>query len=189
MEKPSGLPQADPAHQSGERLLQPQTSSHPNIVPVTEPPTISGSSQAPRAPSRTPPVTGKKQMSSNKVAIPRQRSGAAPRYSRRVPLACETCRMRKTKCSGDTPVCRQCLELRVECRYPVSWRERTKGFVIDLSPHSALWSLIFGLDIVKYPSSLPRPMNTKIYYVILATLLMVGLRSGFEMFWIKYVLI
>jgi hypothetical protein len=141
MEMPSGLPQAGGIVQGGERLLQPQSNSHPNIVPVSNPPGPPGSSlQASRVPPRNATTTGRKQMSSsNKVAIPRQRSGTAPRYSRRVPLACETCRMRKTKCSGDTPICRQCLELRVDCRYPVSWRERTKVFVSHLpslgAPH------------------------------------------------------
>ncbi|KAJ5304092.1 uncharacterized protein N7443_003752 [Penicillium atrosanguineum] len=38
-----------------------------------------------------------------KVAIPRHRPSTAPRYSRRVPRACESCRQRKTKCSGDIP--------------------------------------------------------------------------------------
>lgn len=61
-----------------------------------------------------------------KVAIPRSRSGIAPRYGRRVPRACESCRSRKTKCSGDTPVCRQCRELRISCQYPVGWKEKTK---------------------------------------------------------------
>ncbi|KAJ5211775.1 uncharacterized protein N7498_003421 [Penicillium cinerascens] len=70
---------------------------------------------------------------SAKVAIPRQRSGIAPRYNRRVPRACESCRQRKTKCSGDTPVCRQCRELRVTCHYPVGWKERTKKQVEKLS--------------------------------------------------------
>ncbi|KAJ5683328.1 hypothetical protein N7462_006493 [Penicillium macrosclerotiorum] len=69
-----------------------------------------------------------------KVAIPRQRSGGiAPRYGRRVPRACESCRARKTKCSGDTPVCRQCRELRVACHYPVGWKERTKRQVDKLT--------------------------------------------------------
>ncbi|KAJ5577079.1 hypothetical protein N7535_004005 [Penicillium sp. DV-2018c] len=68
-----------------------------------------------------------------KVAIPRQRVVAAPRYNRRVPRACESCRQRKTKCSGDTPVCRQCRELRVTCKYPLGWRERTKKQVGSLS--------------------------------------------------------
>ncbi|KAL2827017.1 fungal-specific transcription factor domain-containing protein [Aspergillus cavernicola] len=130
-------PQAGETAGQPKRLLQLRPNSHPNIVPVVNPPGFSGSSLQP---SRRPPhnaiTTGKTQMSSNKVAIPRQRTGSAPRYSRRVPLACETCRLRKTKCSGDTPICRQCAELRVECRYPVSWRERTKGQLAMLSAKS-----------------------------------------------------
>jgi Fungal Zn(2)-Cys(6) binuclear cluster domain len=63
-----------------------------------------------------------------KVAIPRTRAGISHRYSRRVAKACESCRQRKTKCSGDTPVCRQCRELRVTCRYPDGMREKTKRY-------------------------------------------------------------
>ncbi|KAL4958241.1 fungal-specific transcription factor domain-containing protein [Aspergillus filifer] len=136
MEKPSGHPQPETG-QGGEGLLQPQSNSHPNVVPVSNPPGLtSSSSQAPRILSRNATTTGKRQPLNNKVAIPRQRSGTTPRYSRRVPLACETCRVRKTKCSGDTPICRQCMELRVACRYPVSWRERTKGEISKLSAKS-----------------------------------------------------
>jgi hypothetical protein len=64
-----------------------------------------------------------------KIAIPRQRSAASPRHGRRVPRACESCRLRKTKCSGDTPVCRQCRELRVTCVYPPGLRERMTKYV------------------------------------------------------------
>ncbi|KAL4772157.1 fungal-specific transcription factor domain-containing protein [Aspergillus nidulans var. acristatus] len=135
MERPSGRPQPDAGRRNGQLPLQPQSNSHPNIIPVSEPPNLpSVSLQTPQGPPHSAVTTGKKHMSS-KVAIPRQKS-AAPRYSRRVPLACETCRVRKTKCSGDTPICRQCLELRVECRYPVSWRERTKGQISKLSAKS-----------------------------------------------------
>ncbi|KAL4884692.1 fungal-specific transcription factor domain-containing protein [Aspergillus karnatakaensis] len=134
MEGPSGHSQTENTGGQGESI-QPQSNSHPNIVPIPNTPLLPGSSL--RAPSRNSVVPGKKQMSSNrKVAIPRQHSGAAPRYSRRVPLACETCRLRKTKCSGDTPICRQCAELRVECRYPISWRERTKGQLSKLEAKS-----------------------------------------------------
>jgi hypothetical protein len=77
--------------------------------------------------------SGTKEGANAKVAIPRQRSTAVPRWGGRVPRACETCRARKTKCSGDTPVCRQCKELRATCRYPMSWRERTKGYVWAVS--------------------------------------------------------
>ncbi|KAI2733228.1 transcriptional regulator family: Fungal Specific TF [Penicillium roqueforti] len=71
--------------------------------------------------------------SQTKVAIPRQRVAAAPRYNRRVPRACSSCRQRKTKCSGDTPICRQCRELRATCSYPDGWREKTKKQVEALS--------------------------------------------------------
>ncbi|KAL4915297.1 fungal-specific transcription factor domain-containing protein [Aspergillus aurantiobrunneus] len=136
MERPPGLPQAGNTFLGGEGLHT-HSSSHPNIVPVSNPPAPPGSSlQVSWGAPRNATVTGRKQMSSNKVAIPRQRTGSAPRYSRRVPLACETCRMRKTKCSGDTPICRQCLELRVECCYPVSWRDRMKGQLTKLSAKS-----------------------------------------------------
>lgn len=82
---------------------------------------------------RAPSSHGGSRSSNAKVAIPRSRSGIAPKYSRRVPRACESCRQRKTKCSGDTPVCRQCRELRVSCHYPVGWREKTKKQVENLS--------------------------------------------------------
>ncbi|KAI9368917.1 fungal-specific transcription factor domain-containing protein [Aspergillus egyptiacus] len=132
-------PQA--AHTGGQgdrRPLQPQPNGDSGVVPVTNPPGPSAASlKIPRAPLRNAIVTGRKEMPSNsKVAIPRQRTTTAPRYSRRVPLACETCRLRKTKCSGDTPICRQCAELRVECTYPVSWREKTKGELAKLSAKS-----------------------------------------------------
>ncbi|KAJ5188489.1 hypothetical protein N7491_004812 [Penicillium cf. griseofulvum] len=68
-----------------------------------------------------------------KVAIPRQRVASTPHYNRRVPRACSSCRQRKTKCSGDTPVCRQCRELRATCSYPEGWRDRTKKKVESLS--------------------------------------------------------
>ncbi|KAJ5239825.1 hypothetical protein N7468_004444 [Penicillium chermesinum] len=97
--------------------------------PTSNPETASTLS-APKATSNHP---GSKPSSNGKVAIPRSRSGIAPKYSRRVPRACESCRQRKTKCSGDTPVCRQCRELRVSCHYPVGWREKTKKQVEKLS--------------------------------------------------------
>ncbi|KAL4896911.1 C6 transcription factor [Aspergillus ambiguus] len=110
----------------------------PQTLSTANPPAMPGSAaHIPQKPNNVAPGTGhqgKKQLLSNaKVAIPRQRSGVAPRYSRRVPLACESCRARKTKCSGDTPICRQCKELRIDCKYPISWRDRTKGELKALS--------------------------------------------------------
>ena len=76
-------------------------------------------------PTDNPPPNGNG--NGNKVAIPRHpRSGIQPRYTRRVARACTSCRARKTKCSGDTPTCRQCRELRIACSYPDTYRERTR---------------------------------------------------------------
>lgn len=109
-----------------------------NVLPTSNLPALPGTvassslhSPAIQQTKVNPPHTNKKQLINNgKVAIPRQRANHTPRYSRRVPRACQSCRQRKTKCSGDTPVCRQCKELRITCDYPVSWRERTNRFVL-----------------------------------------------------------
>lgn len=67
----------------------------------------------------TSPVPGK-------PAVPRH-ARTAIRNSRRVARACESCRKRKTKCSGDRPTCRQCRLLQATtCLYSMEWRERTK---------------------------------------------------------------
>ncbi|PYI05933.1 C6 transcription factor [Aspergillus sclerotiicarbonarius CBS 121057] len=136
METPSGFPQPDEGLSQGDIPLRPHTEEPAVVLPMAHPPALPGTSlhtpQKPKLATRTVHAEKKQLLSttgapSRKVAIPRQRSTAAPRYSRRVPLACESCRQRKTKCSGDTPVCRQCKELRFTCHYPISWREKTKG--------------------------------------------------------------
>ncbi|CAI7658084.1 unnamed protein product [Penicillium pancosmium] len=107
---------------------------HPNDSPITAPRAASVTDSA--STLKTSKLGSTSRPSSTgpaKVAIPRSRSGIAPRYGRRVPRACESCRSRKTKCSGDTPVCRQCRELRISCQYPVGWKEKTKKQVEWLS--------------------------------------------------------
>lgn len=116
-----------------EPYSDPATPSRPAVGKTT-------STQGSKGPDSTPALGHRKPSSSNaKVAIPRQPPGNAPRYNRRVPRACESCRQRKTKCSGDTPVCRQCRELRVACHYPVGWREKMKKWVLFTSPPSRIW--------------------------------------------------
>lgn len=107
-----------------------------------------GSTRASRTSNSTPGLASPSvQNASNaKVAIPRQPpQNHAPRYNRRVPRACESCRQRKTKCSGDTPVCRQCRELRVNCNYPVGWREKMKKWA--KSNQSAILVLAKTLEL------------------------------------------
>lgn len=106
---------------------------HPKDSPITVPKAASVTDSA--STLKTPKLGSTSRANSTgpaKVAIPRSRSGIAPRYGRRVPRACESCRSRKTKCSGDTPVCRQCRELRISCQYPVGWKEKTKKLVVKL---------------------------------------------------------
>ncbi|KAJ5644225.1 transcriptional regulator family: Fungal Specific TF [Penicillium longicatenatum] len=69
----------------------------------------------------------------SKVPIPRHRPSTAPRYNHRVPRACESCRQRKTKCSGDTPVCQQCQTSKGTCLYPLASTEKLKKQVKKLS--------------------------------------------------------
>lgn len=109
------------------------------ILPTSNVPPLPGTAASsitshrtntPHRPQITSMHSGTKQLYNNgKVPIPRQRATTAPRHSRRVARACQSCRQRKTKCSGDTPVCRQCKELRIQCDYPVSWREKTNRHV------------------------------------------------------------
>ncbi|KAJ5601458.1 hypothetical protein N7510_010992 [Penicillium lagena] len=113
---------------ASQRELPPVLPDRENVPATSTTPSIASTRTA-----RTANDHARSQAGSNaKVAIPRQRS-AAPRFNRRVPRACESCRQRKTKCSGDTPICRQCRELRVTCQYPVGWKERTKKQVEKLS--------------------------------------------------------
>ena len=66
-----------------------------------------------------------------KVAIPRLRrdsniSSAAAAEKHRVAHACEPCRHRKTKCSGERPVCKHCEDFKITCVYADGKRDRTK---------------------------------------------------------------
>ena len=70
-----------------------------------------------------------------KIAIPRLRRGSegasaagssAVGDKHRVSHACEPCRHRKTKCSGERPICKHCEDFRIDCIYADGKRDRTK---------------------------------------------------------------
>lgn len=69
-----------------------------------------------------------------KVAIPRlpQKGDAASAGGtrsggrHRVMHACEPCRLRKTKCSGEKPACKHCQDFKVACIYADGKRDRAK---------------------------------------------------------------
>ena len=46
----------------------------------------------------------------------------------RVNHACEPCRQRKTKCSGERPVCKHCEDFKIHCIYEDGKRDRTKKY-------------------------------------------------------------
>ena len=72
-----------------------------------------------------------------KVAIPRLKAkpdvagdGTTRSGGRhRVNHACEPCRHRKTKCSGERPVCRHCQDFKIDCYYADGKRDRAKKYV------------------------------------------------------------
>jgi hypothetical protein len=71
-----------------------------------------------------------------KIAIPRLKrpAGTVPNPARssgrhRVNHACEPCRQRKTKCSGERPVCAHCQDFKIACFYADGKRDRAKKYV------------------------------------------------------------
>lgn len=70
----------------------------------------------------------------DKIAIPRLRNTIAVTDANqlgskaRVSRACEPCRNQKTKCSGETPMCRHCHTLKLSCYYADRKRDRAKRY-------------------------------------------------------------
>lgn len=72
-------------------------------------------------------------LGSKKMAIPRLAEGAESAFTspgrfhrRHVRRACESCRQRKTKCTGDKSGCRNCREAGIICCYTDGKREKSK---------------------------------------------------------------
>ena len=106
-----------------------QPTQHPSLPPLTQGPLTSfqipSVSQQPRTLQEPTP----------KIAIPRLRRGSegtsaagssAVGDKHRVSHACEPCRHRKTKCSGERPICKHCEDFRINCTYADGKRDRTK---------------------------------------------------------------
>jgi Fungal Zn(2)-Cys(6) binuclear cluster domain len=83
-----------------------------------------------------PPRSGPSESSRKaaKVAIPRLKKSLDPIGEtstrsggrHRVTHACEPCRHRKTKCSGERPVCKHCQDFKIACYYADGKRDRVK---------------------------------------------------------------
>lgn len=68
-----------------------------------------------------------------KIAIPRlpreegtSTAGSPVGEKHRVTHACEPCRHRKTKCSGELPTCKHCEDCKITCHYADGKRDRTR---------------------------------------------------------------
>ena len=105
---------------------QQQQSSSTVQTPVTPP-----KFRVPQSPTTAPADASQK---AAKVAIPRLKrsiDASGDDASRgggrhRVTHACEPCRHRKTKCSGERPICRHCADFKITCFYADGKRDRAK---------------------------------------------------------------
>ena len=113
-----------------------ETSNHvpkPSGTPVQSPNLVPAKANVFRVPESPRPV-GNDSHKAAKVAIPRMKRsmeavGDLPARSggkHRVNHACEPCRHRKTKCSGERPACRHCQDFKIACYYADGKRDRVK---------------------------------------------------------------
>ena len=118
---------ASPTSMTGQQtqLSQAQPSLY---APIAAPPTNAPSHQ-----------DSTQSQTTFKVAIPRlnrNRGDQSPSLGpvaadkNRVSHACEPCRRRKTKCSGERPRCQHCGDFRLPCTYADGKRDRTKKLVL-----------------------------------------------------------
>ncbi|CAG8260312.1 unnamed protein product [Penicillium olsonii] len=84
--------------------------------------------------------SGDSKLTTKKMAIPRLAEGAESAFTspgrfhrRHVRRACESCRQRKTKCTGDKSGCRNCREAGIICCYTDGKREKSKRQLASLS--------------------------------------------------------
>ncbi|KAJ5226286.1 hypothetical protein N7468_007511 [Penicillium chermesinum] len=94
-------------------------------------------------------------LGSKKMAIPRLAEGAESAFTspgrfhrRHVRRACESCRQRKTKCTGDKSGCRNCREAGIICCYTDGKREKSKRQLASLSSKVQAYE-----DVIKKLSS------------------------------------
>ena len=122
--RPVELSSSSAAPKRGEEAKSPSVPSHASTLP-SQPSSSSSSSQTWR-PAKVPIP---------RLVVPEGESGSSYGAQRdaaekqRVRHACEPCRSRKTKCSGERPTCAHCLEHRIECRYGDGKRDRAKRCV------------------------------------------------------------
>ena len=142
--RPKNAPVAGVQSVSGKRRALDASPSRPPhaLKPTQHPPPPSRSPrltfqafQKPALPQQPRPGTHEEQRQGSKVAIPRLRrdsdgtsvAGSSTLGDKhRVSHACEPCRHRKTKCSGERPTCKHCEDFKITCVYADGKRDRVK---------------------------------------------------------------
>lgn len=128
------------ASSTNRQTLTPRTPFTPTSTTISVPPQPQSSRfRVPASPRSANMPLGESSKAA-KVAIPRlKRSLEAgevntkPGGRHRVTHACEPCRHRKTKCSGERPTCRHCQDFKIQCYYADGKRDRVKKYAIWIS--------------------------------------------------------
>lgn len=130
---------------SGKRRAPEESPSSP-LQPTQHPPPPPQSPrmtfesfQKPALPQQPRVGTYEQQRQGAKMAIPRLRrdsdnvsatGSSTVGDKHRVSHACEPCRHRKTKCSGERPTCKHCDDFKITCIYADGKRDRVKRRVV-----------------------------------------------------------
>lgn len=115
------------ATQTSNVPTKPSESARRSSSHLSQPPPLPAF-RLPKSPIERPPAKAPK------VAIPRLLNkgdsaaggGTKSGGRHRVMHACEPCRSRKTKCSGEKPACKHCQDFKVNCVYADGKRDRAK---------------------------------------------------------------
>ena len=123
-------PGANPSRSTSSSQFGADTTDPSSVAPDYQSPNPQSTFRVPESPTQRPQDASKQA----KVAIPRLKRSVDPLGEtntriggrHRVNHACEPCRHRKTKCSGERPVCRHCQDFKIECYYADGKRDRVK---------------------------------------------------------------
>ena len=118
---------ASPTSMTGQQTQpsQPQPSPY---APTASPPTNAPSHQDSTSSQNTFKVAIPRLNRNNDDQSPSRGPGAGDKN--RVAHACEPCRRRKTKCSGERPRCQHCEDFKLPCTYADGKRDRTRKLVL-----------------------------------------------------------
>lgn len=126
----SSRPTPDAADASNPRA---SLSSRTSQNPIARSPAQAGFKIPPSPRTDAASSGGEGPSKAAKIAIPRLKRthdgaehASKPGGRHRVTHACEPCRHRKTKCSGERPICRHCQDFKIHCYYADGKRDRVK---------------------------------------------------------------